>query len=43
MINKLKGKVLKFIIENSLFGKTEMEYFGFWDTCDGVKSISRKI
>ena len=43
MLNKLKGKVLKCNIEKSFLGKTEMEYLGFWVTCDGVKPINRKI
>ena len=42
-LNKLKGKRLKFNIEKSFFGKTEMEYLGFWVTIDGVKPIKRKI
>ena len=43
MINKLKVKGLKCNIEKSFFGKTEMEYLGFWVTSDGVKPITRKI
>ena len=42
-LNKLKGKWLKFNIEKSLFGKTEMEYLGFWVTRDDVKPIDKKI
>ena len=42
-LNKLKGKELKYNIEKSFFGKTEMEYLGFWVTRDGVKPINRKI
>ena len=38
-LNKLKGKVLKCNIEKSFFGKTEMEYFGFRVTRNGVKPI----
>ena len=42
-LNKLKEKGLKCIIEKYFFGQTEMEYLGFWVTCDGVKPINRKI
>ena len=42
-LNKLKGKGLKCNIKNSFFRKTEMEYLGFWVTCDGVKPINKKI
>ena len=36
-INKLKEKGLKYNIEKSFFGKTEMEYLGFWVTRNGEK------
>ena len=42
-INKLKGKEIKYNIENSLFSQTEMEYLGFWFTHNGVKPINKKI
>ena len=42
-LNKLKEKGLICNIEKSFFGKTEMEYFSFWVTRDGVKLINRKI
>ena len=42
-LNKLKEKGLKFSIENSFFRQTKMEYLGFWVTCDGAKTINRKI
>ena len=42
-LNKLKEKGLKCNIEKYFFGQTEMEYLGFWVTCDGVKPINRKI
>ena len=32
----MKGKELKYDIKKSFFGITEMEYLGFWITCDGV-------
>ena len=39
----MKEKGVKYNIENSLFGKTETKYLGFWVTRDGVKPINRKI
>ena len=42
-LNKLKENGLKFNIENSFFGKTEMEYLVLWVTRDGVKPINIKI
>ena len=39
-LNKLKEKGLKCNIENSFFGKIEMEYLGLWVTRDGVKPIN---
>ena len=39
-LNKLKEKGLKCNIERSFFGKTEMEYLGFWVTRNGVKTIN---
>ena len=41
-INKLKVKGLKYNIEKYFFGKTEIEYLGFWVT-RGVKPINNKI
>ena len=38
-LNKLKGKGLKYNIENIFFGHTKTEYLDFWVTHDGVKSI----
>ena len=35
-------KQLKCNIEGYLFGETEMEYFGFWITQNGVKPINKK-
>ena len=40
-LNNLKGKGLKFNIDKSLFGQTEMEYLGFWVTRVGVKPTRR--
>ena len=42
-LNKLKGKGIKYNIEKSLFGQTEMEYLGFWVTHDCVKLMNKKI
>ena len=42
-LNKLKEKRLKCSIEKSFFGKTEMEYLGFWVTRDRVKPIDKNI
>ena len=36
-LNKIKEKRLKCNTEKSFFRKTEMEYLGFWVTCDGEK------
>ena len=38
---KLKGKGLKYKIENSFFGKTKMEYLGLGAACNGVKPIDK--
>ena len=42
-LNKMKGKGLKCNIEKFFFGKTEMEYLGFWVTRDGIKPINIKM
>ena len=42
-LNKLKGGIIKYSTKKYFFGQTEMEYLGFWVTCDGVKPINRKI
>ena len=42
-INKLKEKGLKYNIEKSFLGQTEMEYLGFWVTRNGKKTINKKI
>ena len=41
--NKLKEKVIKYNIEESLFGKTKKEYLGLWVTHDDVKPIHKNI
>ena len=43
MLNKLKGKGIKYNTKKSFLGKTEMEYVSFWVTRDGTKPINRKI
>ena len=43
ILNKLKEKVLKCNMETYFFGKTKMEYLGFWVTRDGVKPINKNI
>ena len=40
---ELKEKGLKYNIEKSFLGKTEMEYLGYWVTHDGVEPMNRKI
>ena len=42
-LNKLKEIVRNCIIERSFFEQTQMEYLGFWVTCDGVKPIDKKV
>ena len=41
-LNKVKGGIIKCNTENYLFGKTEMEYLGFWVTNDGVRPLDKK-
>ena len=43
ILNKLKEKGIKCDIEKYFFGKTEMEYLGFWVTRDGVKPVNKNI
>ena len=43
MINKLKGKGLKYNIEKLFFGQTKIEYLSFWVTRDVVKPTSKNI
>ena len=38
----MKGGIIKCNTENYLFGKTEMEYLGFWVTNDGVRPLDKK-
>ena len=40
-IIKIKGKLLKYNIENSFFGHIEMGYLGFWVTRKGVRPVSK--
>ena len=36
ILNKMKGKILKYNTEMSFFRQTEMKYLGFWVTCDDI-------
>ena len=42
-LNQLKESQIEFNIKQSFYGKTEIEYLGFWVTCDGVKPINKKV
>ena len=42
-IQKLKKNGLKCNIKKSFFGKTEMEYLGFWVTRTGIQPINKKV
>ena len=42
-LNIPKEKWLKFNIEKSFFGWTEMGYLDFWVTRDGINTIDKKI
>ena len=39
-LNKMKERGPRCNIEKSFFGKTKMEYLGFWVTRDGFKPIN---
>ena len=41
-LQKLKDNGLKYNIEISSFGKTEMEYLRFWVTRTGIRPINKK-
>ena len=40
---KIKDNGLKYNIEKSSFGQTEMEYIGFWVTRTGIRAINKKV
>ena len=42
-LKNLKDNRLKYNIEKSLFGKTEMKYLGFWVTRYDIRLINRKV
>ena len=42
-LNKMKGKVIKYDIERSFFGQTEMEYVGFYVIRNGVKPMTYPV
>ena len=41
-LQKLKDNGPKCNIEKSFFGRTEMEYLGFWVTQTGIRPINKK-
>ena len=41
-LQNLKDNGLKCNIKESFFGKTEMEYLGFWVTWTGIRPINKK-
>ena len=41
-LQKIKDNGLKYNREKSFFGKTEMEYLGFWVTRTGILPINKK-
>ena len=43
LLNKMKEKGPKYIIERLFFGQTKIEHLGFWVTHNGVKPIIRNI
>ena len=43
MLQKLKDNGRKCNIDKSFFGKTEMEYLGFWVTGTGIRPINKKV
>ena len=42
-LQKLKENGLKCNIKKSLFGKTDMEYLGFWVTWNGIRPINKNV
>ena len=42
-LKKLKHNGLKCNIKNQFFGKTDMEYLGFWVTRNGILPINKKV
>ena len=42
-LKKLNNNRLKRNIEKSLFGKTKMEYLGFWVNLTGIRPINMKL
>ena len=42
-LKNLKDNGLKFNIEKQSFGKTEIEYLGFWVTRNGIQPTNKKL
>ena len=42
-LQHIKYNGLKFNIEKSFFGQTEMKYPGFWVTRNGIRQINKKV
>ena len=43
ILDWLKAASLKCNAENSLFCQTQIEYLGYWITCDGIKPLPEKF
>jgi hypothetical protein len=43
IFNRLQGAGFKVNIEKSFFGKTELEYLGYWVTTKGITPLPKKI
>ena len=42
-LQNLKDHGLKCNIKKSLFGQTDIEYLGFWVTCNGIRTVNKKV
>ena len=42
-LQNIKFNKLNCNIEKSFFGKTQMEYLGFWVTRNGIRPVNRKV
>ena len=43
VLSRLSESGLKVNTTKSFFGRTELEYLGYWITQDGVKPLSKKV
>ena len=43
VLNKLKAASLKINASESYFNKEELEYLGYWITCEGILPVKKKI